>query len=610
MNVQTKRWARPLALFIALTMVMMYSFGGVVFADINDTKVHYHGPSDTGVVIVETTIQYTSDSSVHVYTAKAEKHKGSPTYNGEFDKKIPLSNSDRPVMTNDVMTVNTVVYTTIGGVYRQLVLGGDSAFGSDSANIFVSAPADVPIYDLQLTKIVDNEEVPLGELVEFTITVKNIGTDKVSGVTVTDQIPEGISVTAITQSVGTFDNGVWTIGELNVNESVNLKVEGIVTELDTITNTATVTFSGIDVNEDNNTDDATVDVVAPYDLTLQKTVSPGSVGVSEEAIFTITIKNNGFYEATNVVVEDQWPDGLEFIAATSSDAIQFNAEEMTWTLGSLAPGATKTITLSGISAVVDEYVNTASVTFSGIDQNPNDNSDTATLKVLLERDLGITKIAAPSSILLNGSTVFTVTITNNGTETINNIFVEDVMEAGLSISAIGSDDFEDGIWDVGTLESGASKVLTIAAIGTTVGSLENQVEIVTLGDGDNEVMEYVPFEDENPANNSAKATVTVTNPTNNEEDDDDDTPSGGGDGGGGGSTTTTIPDPEPPLTNIPEEEVPQVEAPDATLEDQPIPLADVPQTGDNTNIWLLLALMMGSGAGIVLLGRRKETVEK
>ena len=46
MNVHTKTWARPLALFIALTMIMMYSFGGVVFASINDVRVHYHGPSD------------------------------------------------------------------------------------------------------------------------------------------------------------------------------------------------------------------------------------------------------------------------------------------------------------------------------------------------------------------------------------------------------------------------------------------------------------------------------------------------------------------------------------------------------------------------------------
>ena len=85
---------------------------------------------------------------------------------------------------------------------------------------------------------------------------------------------------------------------------------------------------------------------------------------------------------------------------------------------------------------------------------------------------------------------------------------------------------------------------------------------------------------------------------------------GGGTGGGGGGTTATITDPEPPLAEIPENETPMVEAPEVVLEDQPIPLADVPQTSDNTNIWLLLALMMGSGAGIVLLGRRKETVEK
>ncbi len=605
MNVQTKRWARPLALFIALTMVMMYSFGGVVFASINDVRVHYHGPSYDGVVVVITTVS--SEGAIdQTFTAEAKRHKKSSHYDGKFSPSIDqvLSNGDKLIDEGVV----TRAYTTINGIYTELTVDHSSAIGNNSANIKVGPPSTAEVYNLMITKTVDKPVVPLDGAVKFTITVTNIGNALVSGVVVTDEIPAGLSITATYSAVGTFAGDVWTIGNLASGQQVTLEIDAITTDVDEITNTATVSFDGDDVDEDDNTASATVDVLAPYDLSLTKSVNPGSVGISEEALFTIKVENKGFYEATNFVVKDVWPDGLKFIGATSSDAIQFNAEDMTWTLGSLAPGATKTITLSGISAVADDYTNTASVTFSGIDQNPNDNSDTATLKVLLERDLGITKVAAPTNILLNESTVFTVTITNNGTETINNIFVEDVMEAGLSISAIGSDDFKDGIWDVGTLESGESKILTIAAIGTTVGSLENQVEIV----GDNEGIEYVPFEDKNPANNSAEATVTVTNPTNNEEDDDDDTPSGGGGGtgGGGGETTTTITDPEPPLAEIPETETPMVEAPEVIMEEQPIPLADVPQTGDNTNIWLLLALMMGSGAGIVLLGRRKETVEK
>ncbi len=599
MNIQTKRWARPLALFIALTMVMMYSFGGVVFASINDVRVHYHGPSDDGVVVVITTVS--SEGAIdQTFTAEAKRHKKSSHYDGKFSPSIDqvLSNGDKLIDEGVV----TRAYTTINGIYTELTVDHSSAIGNNSANIKVGPPPTAKVYNLMITKTVDKPVVPLDGAVKFTITVTNIGNTLVSGVVVTDEIPAGLLITATYSAVGTFAGDVWTIGDLASGQQVTLEIDAITTDVDEITNTATVSFDGDDVDEDDNTASATVDVLVPYDLSLTKSVNPGSVGISEEALFTIKVENKGFYEATNVVVKDVWPDGLEFIGATSSDAIQFNAEDMTWTLGSLAPGATKTITLSGISAVADDYTNTASVTFSGIDQNPNDNSDTATLKVLLERDLGITKVAAPTNILLNESTVFTVTITNNGTETINNIFVEDVMEAGLSISAIGSDDFKDGIWDVGTLESGESKILTIAAIGTTVGSLQNQVEIVTLGDGNNEVIEYVPFEDDNQSNNSEKATVTVS--------------AGGGGGGGGGGTGggggggTTIQETTPPLTNIPDGETPLVEAPEVMLEEQPIPLADVPQTGDNTNIWLLLALMMGSGAGIVLLGRRKETVEK
>lgn len=80
---------------------------------------------------------------------------------------------------------------------------------------------------------------------------------------------------------------------------------------------------------------------------------------------------------------------------------------------------------------------------------------------------------------------------------------------------------------------------------------------------------------------------------------------------------TTIPTP----TVIVEPEVPLAETPVVTPEavviapvvtpeipEEPVPLADVvPQTSDAGNIWLLLALMLGSVAGIATFGRRKET---
>jgi uncharacterized repeat protein (TIGR01451 family)/LPXTG-motif cell wall-anchored protein len=194
---------------------------------------------------------------------------------------------------------------------------------------------------------------------------------------------------------------------------------------------------------------------------------------------------------------------------------------------------------------------------------------------------------------VGNSATFTITVTNNGDETVENIAVEDTWpsgldqgtatpQAGTTYSAV------TGIWLVGSLTPGQSKTLTLVADTEVAGTYTNLVEIV---------VEEGVWNDDNDLNDSDTATLTVTR-----------APSGGG-----GTTTTPttpvveIPDPEPPLAEVPE--VPVVDEP-VLIEEAPVPLADVPQTSDSTNIFLLIMLMMASGAGIITLGRRKETVEK
>jgi len=73
--------------------------------------------------------------------------------------------------------------------------------------------------------------------------------------------------------------------------------------------------------------------------------------------------------------------------------------------------------------------------------------------------------------------------------------------------------------------------------------------------------------------------------------------------------TTTLRSSTPVTPVIPEPVVPLADLPAVTpvITDQPTPLADVvPQTSDTGNIWLLLALMLGSGAGIAVVGRKKQ----
>lgn len=85
---------------------------------------------------------------------------------------------------------------------------------------------ELPPADLSLTKVVDNPAPPPGDEVTFTIVIKNSGPWEATNVAVRDTIPDGLDITNVTTSQGSYDNntGIWTVGTLDVNETDTLYI--------------------------------------------------------------------------------------------------------------------------------------------------------------------------------------------------------------------------------------------------------------------------------------------------------------------------------------------------------------------------------------------------
>ncbi|WP_159248380.1 thrombospondin type 3 repeat-containing protein [Tenacibaculum maritimum] len=98
--------------------------------------------------------------------------------------------------------------------------------------------------DLSLTKKVNKALPKVGEDIVYILTVKNEGPLNASGVKVTDVLPVGLTYKySVVDLLGTYTNNVWDIGNLNVGESVNLRITATVTQQGTIINTAEITQS-------------------------------------------------------------------------------------------------------------------------------------------------------------------------------------------------------------------------------------------------------------------------------------------------------------------------------------------------------------------------------
>jgi uncharacterized repeat protein (TIGR01451 family) len=136
--------------------------------------------------------------------------------------------------------------------------------GDDRDVETIDAPAAA---DLRLAKTVNGSLVNVGQQVTFRLTLTNDGPDQATGVTVSDQLPAGLTFVSATASVGTYDNvtGVWTVGSLNNGASATLDIVATLATAGAKTNTAQITASGVfdpdSTPNDNAGDDrATVQV--------------------------------------------------------------------------------------------------------------------------------------------------------------------------------------------------------------------------------------------------------------------------------------------------------------------------------------------------------------
>ncbi len=130
------------------------------------------------------------------------------------------------------------------------------------------------------------------------------------------------------------------------------------------------------------------------DVSIAKSVAPTQVALGDIAVFTLTATNNGPGTATNVVVSDTLPVGLDYVS--NDCGASFAAPTLTWNIASLADGAsavcnvTVTVNASGtnnatISSDQNDPVaanNAAAATVLG-DQNPLEIPTAGTWGLLL-----------------------------------------------------------------------------------------------------------------------------------------------------------------------------------------------------------------------------------
>ncbi len=177
---------------------------------------------------------------------------------------------------------------------------------------------EVPRYGIGIRKTADAEEYEaVGDVINYTIEVRNTGNTSLTGVTVIDEL---------------LDNELYVSGDINGNEKLDVgeiwiyKGSYIVTEAD-IENGSIINTATADSNETEPVDDSvTVNGKEPetevpeYGIGIRKTADVKVYeAVGDVVNYTIEVRNTGNTPLTGVKVSDELLDNEEFVSGDTNE---------------------------------------------------------------------------------------------------------------------------------------------------------------------------------------------------------------------------------------------------------------------------------------------------
>ncbi|MGH2561913.1 MAG: DUF7507 domain-containing protein, partial [Thermomicrobiales bacterium] len=397
------------------------------------------------------------------------------------------------------------------------------------------------------------DTISAGSIAEYRILVANDGPGDAIGVTLTDELPDGVDwfipeggiqptfegadySCAIVPDTGETDQVLTcTVASIPSSEGFIVFVDGLTDPADCaapLENTASAeasnelpdsTFSAA-----ADSASATITVLCP-DIGIQKTTVDADISAGETASYTVTASNAGPGAAFGVTITDPLPAGVDWQEAPDNPQCSIASGVLSCNAGNIAPSGTFSVTVEGSTDAFDcgdPLSNTATVDASNDDPVP-----TAPVTITVEcPGLSIDKTVGTDSISAGETASFTIDVTNTGGGNATGVTISDTLPDGIvweanpdtdctvtgaellcEIAALAPDgDFsvtvegETDPADCGTLENQAT---ADAENGESVTSTLVEIDV----NCPDLTVEKVAEDDEISAGENAVFNITVTN---------------------------------------------------------------------------------------------------
>ena len=394
-----------------------------------------------------------------------------------IDSSLPYINNTINIgdlAINQERSVDLICYVNVTGNFTNFasVRGNehDHNLSNNQANRSITVN---PAADLEITKTANQSELRNGDLVKWTIIIKNNGPDIAHEIKVSDELSNSL-IWVDDDSSGKYNltTGILSIGMLDVGQEFEFNMICQVNETGLIVNGANVTAREFDCNLTNNQDYEMITAKPTADVSITKLVNNTAPKYNDLVKWIITVSNNGPDKATGVEVNEMMPEGFILIESNSTKGTYDNG---IWNVCCLEKGEVETLEIICRVNKIGRLTNHVSIKANEFDPDYTNNDAEESIDVPPAVDIEVINKASNPNPLFGETFVWMITVKNNGPDDATEVELMDSLPESLIYLDYKSTkgNYVDGLWKLGKLNVGETEYLNITCIANDLGKTVN-----------------------------------------------------------------------------------------------------------------------------------------